>query len=205
MKFTGPKAKRVRRQGVNLYGADKYDRILQRKPYGPGKSPKSRGGRRSAYAQQLLEKQKVRDMYGMSEKQFRRTYDQATKQSGQTGDAMKVLLERRLDNVIYRAGLAKTRLQSRQFVGHGLFMVDGVRVTSPSFMVKEGMKIEVRAKTKQSALFPQIVADHEKYVAPDWLKVNEKSLTIEVVNLPHPEHGEQAIDAQQIVEYYSRN
>jgi small subunit ribosomal protein S4 len=205
MKYTGPKAKRVRRQGVNLYGADKYDRILQRKPYGPGKSPKTRPGRRTAYAVQLLEKQKARDMYGMSEKQFRRMYDLASKQSGQTGDTLKALLERRLDNTVYRAGFARTRLQSRQFVGHGMFLVNGVRVTSPSFMVKEGMKIEVRSKTKSSALFPTILADHEKYTAPDWLKVNDKSFTIEVVSLPQPEHCEQAVDAQKVIEFYSRN
>lgn len=205
MKFTGPKAKRVRRHGVNLYGSDKYDRILQRKPYGPGRNPKTRPPRLTAYAKQLSEKQKMRDMYGVSEKQFRRTYDAASKAQEQTGETMKSLLERRLDNVIYRAGFAMTRMQARQFVGHGLFMVNGVRTTSPSLIVKPDMKIEIRAKSKGSPVFPSIVDAHSKYVAPDWMKANPSSLSIEIVEIPTAEHAEQAVDVQQIVEFYSRN
>lgn len=205
MKFTGPKAKRVRRHGVNLYGSDKYDRILQRKPYGPGRSPKTRPGRPTAYAKQLTEKQKMRDMYGISEKQFRRTYDAASKSKGQTGDTIKSLLESRLDNVIYRAGFAMTRMQARQFVSHGMFKVDGVRTTSPSFLVKPDMKIEIRAKSKTSSVFVSILDAHSKYLAPDWLKSNPASLAIEVVSVPTAEHAEQAVDIQQVVEFYSRN
>ena len=88
MKFTGPKAKRVRRQGANLYGSDKYDRIMQKKPYGPGKSPKSRSGKKSEYATQLLEKQKVRDTFVLSEKQFRNYYQHALKSRGATGETI---------------------------------------------------------------------------------------------------------------------
>lgn len=205
MKFTGPKAKRVRRHGVNLYGSDKYDRILQRKPYGPGRSPKTRAPRPTAYAKQLSEKQKMRDMYGISEKQFRRAYETASQSQEQTGETMKSLLERRLDNVIYRAGFAMTRMQARQFVGHGLFLVNGVRTTSPSLIVKPGMKIEIRAKSKNSAVFPSIVDAHGKYVAPDWMKANPSSLSIEIVSIPTADHAEQAVDVQQIVEFYSRN
>src|SRR5688572_1715442 len=108
MKYTGPKARRSRRHGMNLYGSDKYDKILQRKPYGPGKGPKVRAGRDSEYAKQLKEKQKARDIYGLSEKQFRRLYKEALKAKGRTGDMIKQLLEQRLDNVIYRAGLSMT-------------------------------------------------------------------------------------------------
>lgn len=205
MKFTGPKAKRVRRLGINLYGADKYDKILQRKPYGPGKSPKTRGARLTAYGQQLIEKQKMRDIYGVSEKQFKRAYQLATKSGGKTGDTMRTLLERRLDNVVYRAGFAMTRMQSRQFVNHGLFLVDGIRVTSPSFLVKDGMKIEIRPHSKNSPVFPGILSAHDKYMAPDWLKVNPAAIAVEVVAMPSAEHAEQAIDVQQVVEFYSRN
>lgn len=204
MKYTGPKAKRVRRQGTNIYGADKYDKILQRKPYGPGKGPKTRAGRPSEFGRQLLEKQKARDMFGLSEKQFHRLYVMASSMKGQTGDNLLQGLERRLDNVIYRAGLAMTRLQARQFVGHGLFMVNGRRVTVPSFQVKPGDTITVRPRSKSSPVFPPIIEANDKYMPPAWLKVNTSALEIEVSTLPAPESFEQAIDVRQVIEFYSR-
>ncbi|MDB4978707.1 MAG: small subunit ribosomal protein [Candidatus Peribacteria bacterium] len=204
MKYNGPKAKRCRRQGMNLYGTDKYDKILQRKPSGPGRNPKSQVPKLSEFGQQLKEKQKARDMYGLSESQFRRLYEQATKVKGQTGNALKQLLERRLDNVIYRSGLAMTRLQSRQFVGHGLFLVDDVRVTTPSFQVKPGMVISIRPRSKNSAVFGPIQDAHKKYTLPAWLKMDSSGMKVEVVNLPEPEAAEQAIDTRQIIEFYSR-
>lgn len=204
MKYTGPKAKRCRRQGSNIYGSDKYDKILQRKPYGPGKGPKVRAGRLSEYAKQLKEKQKARDMYGLSERQFRILYNEATRKTGQTGDTFKQMLERRLDNVIYRAGLALTRLQARQFVGHGHFLVNGVRVKVPSFRVRQGEVIMVRDKSKRSSVYGHIVDAHEKYMPPKWLKVDHGQMKIEVVSLPLPDDAEQAIDVRQVVEFYSR-
>ena len=98
-----------------------------------------------------------------------------------------------------------TRLQARQFVGHGLFTVDGVRVTSPSFQVKEGQKIEVRSKTKNSPVFADITQAHGKYLPPSWLKVNAGSLNCEVISLPDPADIEQVVDVQQVIEFYSRN
>lgn len=205
MKYNGPKARRCRRFGMNIYGADKYDRIIQRRPMPPGKGPKARLGRESEYAKQLKEKQKARDMYGLSERQFRRMYTEAMNAATQTGDAFKQLLERRLDNVLYRAGLAKTRLQARQFAGHGLFQVNGRRVTSPSYRMGEGMVISVRQKSKSSPVFADILAQSEKQQTPGWLKVNPKDMTIEVVSLPQASDAEQAIDMQQVIEFYSRN
>lgn len=191
---------------MNLYGSDKYDKILQRKPNLPGKGPRDRSGKRSEFARQLLEKQKMRDIYGLSESQFRRTYATAAKSTDETtGDGMKTLLERRLDNTVYRAGFAMTRMQARQFVSHGLFMVDGVRVTSPSFQVKEGMKVTIRPKSKQSPIFGQILSANDKYVAPGWMKANGNNLEIEVVSLPSADDAEQGLDVQQVVEFYSRN
>jgi len=205
MKFTGPKAKRCRRQGVNLYGADKYDRILQRKPQLPGKGPRARVGRQSEYAKQLQEKQKMRDIYGMSERQFRNVYERAAAAKEQTGDVMKQLLERRLDNVLYRAGFALTRIQARQFAGHGLFLVNGVRVTSPSYLAKEGDKIAARPRSKNSAVFGPILDAHEKYLPPKWLKVNSSAIEVEVAAVPDPDDAEQAVDVRQVIEFYSRN
>jgi len=205
MKFTGPKAKRCRRQGVNLYGADKYDKILQRKPNLPGKGPRQRTGRPTPYAEQLKEKQKMRDIYGISEKQFRNVYKKAAALQGQTGDNINQLLERRLDNVLYRAGFAMTRMQARQFVSHGLFMVNEVRVTSPSYLVKEGEKVIVRPRSKTSPIFASIIAAHEKYLPPSWLKVNSSSIEVEIVSLPEIDASEQVVDVRQVIEFYSRN
>jgi len=204
MKYTGPKAKRCRRQGTNIYGSDKYDKILQRKPYGPGKGPRTRSKRPSEYGRQLLEKQKARDMFGLSERQFVRLYKAAASSQEQTGETLLKLLERRLDNTLYRAGFALTRLQSRQFSAHGVFMVNGVRVTSPSYSVREGDIIEVRTKSKSSPVFTPIVEAHEKYMPPSWLKVDPSSLKIEIVGLPTADDAEQAIDVRQVIEYYSR-
>ncbi len=204
MKYTGPKARRCRRQGMNLFGSDKYDKILQRKPYGPGKSPKTRQGRDSEYAKQLKEKQKARDIYGVSERQFGRLYAEAIKAKGGTGDMMKRLLEQRLDNLIYRAGFAMTRMQSRQFAGHGLFLVDGHRVTSPSYRVTPGQVVTVRTQAKDSPVFSAIREKHEKYMPPNWMRVDSGMLKAEIVALPEAADAEQAVDMRLIVEYYSR-
>lgn len=206
MKYTGPKARKCRRHGVNLFGSEKYDKIIQRKPYGPGKSAKFRPmGKPSEFSVQLKEKQKARDIYGLSERQFRRMYDTAAKIPGQTGDVLKQMLERRLDNVIYRAGFAKTRMQSRQFVSHGAFLVDGVRVTIPSFQVKPGMVVTVRPQMKNSAVFPPVLDANKKYAAPGWLKAEPRDLKVDILTLPPPESAEQAVEMRQIVEFYSRN
>ena len=204
MKYTGPKAKRCRRQGVNIYGSDKYDKILQRKPYGPGKGPRTRSKRPTEYGRQLLEKQKARDMFGLSERQFVRLYKAAVASQDQTGDTLMKLLERRLDNALYRSGFALTRLQSRQFSAHGVFTINGVRVTSPSYRLKIGDVIEVRSKSKSSPVFTPILEAHEKYMPPSWLKVDPSNLKVEVVALPVVEDAEQAIDVRQVIEYYSR-
>ena len=204
MKYNGPKARRARRLGMNLYGSDKYDKILSRKPYGPGKGPKTRSGRDSEYAKQLKEKQKARGIYGLREKQFLRLFSEAVKTKGRTGDAMKQLLEQRLDNVIYRAGFAMTRMQSRQFAGHGLFLVDGHRVTAPSYRVRPGQVVSVRSQAKDSPVFVNIRAVHEKYLAPKWMKSDSNALSAEVVSVPDAADAEQAVDMRLIVEFYSR-
>lgn len=189
---------------MNLFTSDKYDKILQRKPYGPGKGPKTRSGRDSEYAKQLKEKQKARDIYGISEKQFQNLFAEAAKTKGATGDTMKQFLERRLDNVIYRAGFAMTRMQSRQFAGHGMFLVDGKRVTSPSFRVQPGNVITVRNQAKDSPVFTNIRATHEKYLPPKWMKANSNALSVDVAALPDASDAEQAVDMRLIVEFYSR-
>lgn len=208
MRYTGPKARRVRRQGFNVYGSEKYDRILQKKPYAPGMQSASRAGRPpklSEYGKQLLEKQKVCSMYGVHDKQLRSIYAEASKQVGQTDAIMNIILERRLDNTLYRAGFAKNRLQARQFISHGLFTVNGVRVTIPSYRLAVGDTVKVREVRKSSPVFGPILAANEKYVSPDWVKADAATLTFEVKALPAEEkHFEQGIDMRKVIGFFSR-
>ena len=208
MRYTGPKARKCRRQGINLYGSDKYDKILQRKPHGPGKSPKLSGGRGaklSEYGRQLLEKQKVSAIYGVHDRQLSGIFLDAANRTGQTDRIMNSTLERRLDSALYRAGFANTRLQSRQFVSHGLFLVNGKRVTIPSYELKVGDKVSVRTQAKNSPAFPAILEAHGRYTPPDWLKVDTSNLSFEVINIPTDDkHFEQAVDMRKVVGFYSR-
>lgn len=208
MRYTGPKARRVRRQGFNVYGSDKYDKILQKKPYAPGMQAASRGGRApklSEFGKQLMEKQKVCYTYGVHDKQLRGIYAESTQTLGQTDSMMHTLLERRLDNALFRAGFAATRIQSRQFISHGLFTVNGVRVTIPSYRISVGDKIQVRAVRKSSPVFGPILAAHEKYKAPDWMKTDPASIAFEVTTLPSDEkYFEQGIDMRKVIGFYSR-
>jgi small subunit ribosomal protein S4 len=118
---------------------------------------------------------------------------------------LKELLERRLDNVIYRAGFALTRFQSRQFVSHGLFMLNGRRMTIPSYRVKQGDVLTLRPKNAASKVFAEIASAHEKYLPPGWMKVDGDKFNIEITSMPEPEMAEQAIDVRQVIEFYSRN
>ena len=152
----------------------------------------------------MKEKQKARVIYGLSEKQFARLYSEAVKSKGRTGDQIKQLLEQRLDNLIYRAGFAMTRMQSRQFAGHGLFMVDGHRVTTPSYRVQPGQVISIRKQAKDSPVFVSIRERNQKYLAPKWLKVDTDALKVEVISTPDAADAEQAVDMRLVVEYYSR-
>lgn len=204
MKYTGPKARLCRREGIDLFGSPKYNKVMSRRSGIPGMHGGKRMGKVTEYGKQLREKQKAKRIFGLSEKQFRRTFDKATRATGITGDVLLQLLERRLDNVLFRAGFALTRMQARQFAGHGLFLLNGRRIDVPSVQVKIGDKIEVRAKSKGSAVFKKNFEELEKYDAPSWLKVDRKKMTIEVVALPDSLHFEQAVAPQMIVEFYSR-
>ncbi len=190
---------------MNLYGSEKYDRILSRRPHTAGKEPGARVPKLSEYGKQLLEKQKVCGMYGINDRKLRSIFTRSSLAKGQTDRMMRLLLERRLDNVVFRAGLSLTRLQSRQFVSHGIFKVNGKRVKTASFLVEAGDKITVRDQTKASPAFTTIVTSHERYVCPQWLIVDMPSLAIEVKNLPSEDKDfEQAIDITKVIGFYSR-
>jgi small subunit ribosomal protein S4 len=208
MRYTGPKARRVRRQGQNIYGSDKYDRILQRKMYAPGMQAASRMGRGpklSEYGKQLMEKQKACYMYGVHDRRMRTIYLTASRTTGQTDSMMHIILERRVDNAVYRAGFANTRMQARQFISHGLFSLNGVRITVPSIQLKAGDRLQVRESRKSSPVFGPIIGGHERYVPPDWLKVDPNALSFEVRALPTEEkHFEKSIDMRKVIGFYSR-
>lgn len=204
MRYTGPKARLCRREGVNLFGSPKYQKIMGKSGNIPGMHGGKRQGKLTEYAKQLREKQKARRMYGLSEKKFKKYFDRATKKSGVTGQVFMGLLERRLDNVIYRAGLAMTRMQARQFASHGLFTYNGRRVDIPSIEVKVGDVLAVRDARKGSPVFKQIREELENHTAPEWLKVDTQKLTVEVVALPDERHYETLLNPQVIVEFYSR-
>lgn len=203
-RYTGPKAKICRREGINLFGTAKYTKILTKKNYPPGVHGKKGVRKMSEYASQLREKQKLTRIFGLSKKQLTNYYKKANSMAGATSDNLLTLIERRLDNTLFRAGFALTRQQARQFAGHGLFTINGKRVTIPSILVKVGDKIQVRSRTKNSKVFEGILKENTKYRPPSWLNVDQKNMLAEVKDTPARDHFEQAVDAQKIVEFYSK-
>ena len=201
MRYTGPKAKLCRRLGVNLFGTEKYTKILRNRQSKPGMHG-AKFAKKSEFGRQLEEKQKARYLFGVSEKQTRGYMSKATSQQGDTGENFLRLFERRLDNVIYVSQLAVTRPQARQMVTHGHFKLNGRRVDIPSILVRPGDKIEVVEKQKKSPLYADL--DKLKDYSPKWLKVDLKNLSLEVLALPEKDDLEKSIDSQLIVEYYSR-
>ncbi len=204
-RYRGPVGKVSRRLGIGI--TEKGQRILSKRPYPPGQQgPGARRRQVSDYGLQLTEKQKARHMYGVLEKQFRRLFAQAARQSGITGDHLLSLLERRLDNVVYRLGLATTRSQARQLVSHGHIQVDGRKTNIPSYSVRVGTVISVRPESRQRNYFKNLTdsGSLNQYRPPDWLRLKPAALTGEVVALPRREDAEPEINEQLIVEFYSR-
>ena len=205
-RYTGPKSKIARKFGEPIFGPDK---VLAKKNYPPGQHGNSRRRKTSEYGIQLREKQKVRRTYGLLEKQFARLYKEADRSSNQgilPGELLLQFLERRLDNVIYRAGFASSRRAARQLVGHGHFMLNGRRVDIPSIRVKAGDVITLRDKSKNSAYFINIkdVLDNSFQGPLSWLKSDPKKVSVTITGLPKREEAEADINEQLIVEYYSR-
>jgi small subunit ribosomal protein S4 len=153
---------------------------------------------------QLREKQKARRLYGVFERQFRRYFHEAVRQKGLTGINLLIILERRLDNVIYRLGLASSRAQARQLISHGHFEINGRKTNVPSFLVSTGDVILVREKSKKSVLFKELAQDIDGSRVPDWLRLDEKNLSGEVVSEPTRDHIDVTLNEQLIVEFYSR-
>ena len=202
-RYTGPRARVSRRLGTNIWGTKGETVALDKRPYPPGEHGRSRRrGTVSEYLLQLQEKQKARFTYGLTERQFRNLFAEASRRQGVTGENMLRFLELRLDNVVYRAGWGATRPQSRQFVNHGHVNVNGRRVTIPSYRVRKGDVIELRTKARDFTVV-QWNSDVLDRTPPAWLETGE-DFQITVRELPIREQIDIPVREQLIVELYSK-
>ena len=201
-RYTGPKDKVARRYGTPLFGPTKY---LERKNYPPGQhGPKGSRRKTSEYSLALAEKQKLRYQYGLLERQFRLTFETASNTRGVTGEILLQLLERRLDNVVYRLGFANTRNAARQMVSHGHVQVNGRKVDVSSFSCKPGDVVTVKEKPASRRLATKNLELTQIAPVPDWLTVNKDAFTGTVTRIPTREEIAPIVNEQLIVELYSK-
>ena len=207
----GPVCKLCRREGEKLFlkGARCLSPkcAIERRGYAPGQHGKTsqfKRGRSTDYLNQLREKQKARRIYGVLEAQFRRYYQVAQRSKGVTGAMLLSLLESRLDNVVFRLGLATSRAQARQLVAHGHIDVNGRRTKAPSYLCKAGDVISVHAASLKSPYFKNVQKEVEEYVPPKWLSFDSSQLSGKVIDRPAREEIDLTLSEQLIVEYYSR-
>ncbi|HXA11810.1 MAG TPA: 30S ribosomal protein S4 [Mycobacterium sp.] len=199
-RYTGSATRKSRRLGVDLVGGDA---AFEKRPYPPGQHGRARI-KDSEYRQQLQEKQKARFTYGIMEKQFRRYYEEANRAAGKTGEALLQILESRLDNVVYRAGLARTRRMARQLVSHGHFTVNGVKVNVPSYRVAQYDIVDVRDTSVNSVPFQISRETAGERPIPAWLQVIGERQRILVHQLPERAQIDVPLSEQLIVEFYSK-
>ena len=194
-----PIAKRCKALGVSPAAMGYAKKNTERNPKGQMRR------KQSEYGRQLTEKQKVKFVYGILEKQFAAYYEKAVKMPGKTGENLLTLCESRLDNVIFRLGFAATRRQARQLVSHAHFTVDGKKVNIPSYQVKAGQVIAVRESSRSSVLFTKLTGEDAPFVAvPEWLELNRNELKGKVVRMPVREDVDFPVEERLIVEHYSR-
>ena len=198
-RYTGPAYKKSRHLGFSTLENGKE---LAKKPYAPGIHGTDRKRKPSEYSVQLAEKQKIRFMYGLNEKQFRRTFEKASKMAGIAGENFLVLLESRLDNVVYRLGMAKTRRAARQVVNHGHITVNGIKVDIPSYQVKVGDVIAVKEQSLEHPAIKEAVESTTNLVK--FVEFDKAKLTGKLVRLPERSELNQEINESLVVEYYNR-
>src|SRR5690606_873380 len=198
-RYTGPSWKVSRRLGISLSGTGKE---LEKRPYAPGQHGPNQRKKISEYGLQLNEKQKLRFMYGLNERQFHNTFIKAGKMKGVLGENFMILLESRLDNLVYRLGLARTRRQARQLVNHGHILVDGSRVDIPSYIVKPGQTISVRERSRNLQIIKESV-EATNFV-PDYVTFDGDKLEGTYTRLPERSELPAEINESLIVEFYSR-
>ena len=203
-KTNQPRGKLVRKFGENIFGNPKYDRLLNRKPYGPGQHAQGRRGKVSNYGTQLKEKQKIKFMYGLLEKQFRINFKKAEKLKGETGTNMLQLLESRLDNIVYRLSFAPTRPAARQLVNHKHFLVNGSSVNIPSYQLKDGDVISVRNKSKKMDIILESIQKIKGDIDLPWLELDKAKMTGIFLHKPERDQMNLTINEQLVVELYSK-
>lgn len=203
-RYRGPAVKISRREGVNLTETPKVQRYMERHPYPPGQHGQARRRKPSDYAVRLREKQKLRLYYNLGEKQFKNLFDEAARQEGATGAVFLQLLESRLDNVVYRLGIAHTRRQGRQFVSHGHISVNGKVIDIPSYRVNPGDEIAVASKSKDNAHIKGNVEARRRGKMLPWLEFDADNLKGKFVNRPAREDLVVPVNELQVIEYYSR-
>ena len=207
-RYTGPDCKRCRREKTKLFlkGAkcDSPKCPIEIRPYPPGEHGRIRARENNDYLLQVGEKQKAKRIYGILEKQFHNYYEEATHTRGRTGEAMLQILESRLDNVVYRAGFAKSRDMARQLVGHGHVRVNGRKVNIPSYRVRESDIVEIAEKSRELTPFVVARAEAGERTVPAWLGVIPDKMRILVHSLPSRAQIDTLVQEQLIVEYYSK-
>ena len=198
-RYTGPAYKRSRRVGISTLENGKE---LVKKPYGPGQHGNGRKGKLSNYGVQLVEKQKIRFIYGISEKQLKRTFERAAKLKGIHGENILKLLESRLDNIVYRMGLASTRSGARQFVNHGHVSVNGRKVDIPSYQVKPGDVVAVRENSKDHKAMKESLEKVTKTV--DYVSFDKNKLEGTYIRLPERSELSSDVNESLVVEFYNK-
>jgi small subunit ribosomal protein S4 len=201
-RYSGPKARINRRLGTLVYESAGAAKALERRDTPPGMHAKGR--RLSNWGAASAEKQKIKHYYGLGERQLRRYYQAVVAKKGDTGAQMLALCERRLDNVIRRAGLTKTRPQARQGIVHGHFFVNGIKVTSPSYQLRPGDVVSIRPKEAIYNLYKSVVGDGNSQQVPDWITVDPEGLRVTMAGLPGPGDFSLPVQVNIVVEFLAR-
>lgn len=201
-RYHGPKARINRRLGFQVYESHGAIKAMERRDNPPGMHTRPR--RPSNYGLALKEKQKIKHYYGLGERQLRRFFDSVRHKKGNTGEQMMLLLERRLDNVVRRAGFVRTRPQARQGIVHGHFRVNGVKVSSPSYLIRAGDVVTIKTKEPLENLYRGVIANSDTTHPADWLGVDVEELRINVNGLPGPSDLSLPVDVNIVVEFMSR-
>ncbi len=197
-------AKRVRREGMNLDGRDKMARVLTKRPYAPGVHGPTGNSRMTDYGKQLREKQRAKLVFGVMERQFRNYFEKAVRTKGNSGDALVQLLEMRLDNVLFRAGFAKTRAAARQIISHKHVDVNGKTVNVASYSVRVGDIVKIRESKKGKGIWKSFAENAPKVEVPSWISANPSDLEVKITSKPQGEELKQLFDTKLIIEFYSR-
>ena len=204
-RYIGPKNKIARRFGVNLGLKTNASKVARRLSQMPGvHGPTKRKGAGSSFGKQLNEKQKAKYVYGLRERQFRKYVEEAIRQEGDSGVNLQRLLEKRMHNVVCRAGFAVTRAQARQMVGHNMFSLNGKKMNIPSHLVKVGDEISIKETKTKKKIFEKITETLEKANLPSWIAVDSKKKSAKITNQPSEADFDRVFDVKLIIEYYSQ-